>query len=88
MYNKCMFSTRFNRQVILTRHAVQRMAVRNITVNELLAVIDGGDTKYKDETHLWAFAQLAGRTDNLICAVLVLETAVIVKTVMHEFTLE
>lgn len=50
-----MYSTRFQRPVSLTRHALKRMA---------------------------------GRTDNLICAVLVLEGAVVVKTVMHDFTLE
>lgn len=83
-----MHSTRFNRPVILTRHATQRMAERSITAVELLAVIDTGDTRFKDETHLWAYKHLSGRTDNLICAVLVLETAVVVKTVMHEFTPE
>jgi L-asparaginase/Glu-tRNA(Gln) amidotransferase subunit D len=31
---------------------------------------------------------LADRADNLICAVLVLEDAVVVKTVMHHFTPE
>ena len=83
-----MHSTRFNRPVILTRHAAQRMAERSITDAELLAVIDTGGTRFKDETHLWAYKHLAGRADNLICAVLVLETAVVVKTVMHEFTPE
>jgi hypothetical protein len=34
------------------------------------------------------YKQLPGRADNLICAVLVLETAVVVKTVMHNFILE
>jgi len=76
-----MFSARFNRPVILTRHAAQRMA-------ELLAVVDTGDTRYKDETHLWAFKHLDDRADNLVCAVLVLEDAVVVKTVMHHFTPE
>lgn len=83
-----MRSTRFNRPVILTRHAAQRMIERSITDAELLAVIDTGDTRFKDETHLWAYKHLAGRTDNLICAVLVLEAVVVVKTVMHEFTPE
>lgn len=87
-YNKRMFSTRFNRPVILTRHAVKRMGERNITEAQLLAVIDTGDTRFKDDSHLWAYKHLAGRADNLICAVLVLETAVVVKTVMHDFTLE
>ena len=64
------------------------MAERQISEAELVTVIDTGETRFKDETHLWAFKHLTGRTDNLICAVLVLETAVVVKTVMHEFTLE
>ena len=85
---KSMHSTRFNRPVILTRHAVKRMAERQITEAELLTVIDTGGTCFKDDNHLWAYKHLAGRTDNLICAVLVLETAVVVKTVMHDFTLE
>ena len=83
-----MFSTRFNRPVILTRHASLRMEERQISESELLLVIDTGETRFKDDTHLWAFKHLTERADNLICAVLVLETAVIVKTVLHEFTLE
>ena len=83
-----MYSTRFNRPVILTRHAAQRMVERCITDDELVAVIDTGTTRFKDDIHLWAYKHLTGLTDNLICAVLVLETALVVKTVMHEFTLE
>ena len=64
------------------------MAERAISEFELLAVVDTGDTRFKDETHLWAFKHLAGRADNPICAVLVLEDAVVAKTVMHNFTLE
>ena len=64
------------------------MIERQVSDAELLAVIDTGDTRFKDATHLWAYKRLAGRADNLICAVLVLETAVVVKTVMHEFTPE
>ena len=83
-----MFSTRFARPVVLTHHARQRMDERGVSQAELLQVIDVGQTRYKDDTHLWAYAQLPGRRDNLICAVLVLETAVVVKTVMHAFSLE
>ena len=64
------------------------MAERAISEVELLEVIDTGDTRFKDDSHLWAYKQIEGRTDNLICAVLVLEDAVIVKTVMHDFMLE
>ena len=83
-----MHSTRFNRPVTLTRHAVLRMVQRNITQTELLEVVDTGDHRYKDETHLWAYKDIEGRTDNLICAVLVLESSVVIKTVMHNFTPE
>lgn len=51
-------------------------------------MIDTGGTRFKDDTHLWAYKHLDGRSDNLICAVLVLEAVVVVKTVMHEFTPE
>lgn len=64
------------------------MAQRAISEVELLEVLDTGHTHFKDDSHLWAFKHLAGRDDNLICAVLVLEDIVIVKTVMHHFTLE
>ena len=53
-----------------------------------MQVIDTGETRFKDPTHLWAYKNLLGRTDNLVCAVLVLEGAVVVKTVMHAFVLE
>jgi hypothetical protein len=83
-----MFSIRFQRPVVLTQHAKMRMAQRGISMDQLLVVVDTGDTRFKDETHLWAYKNLPDRTDNLVCAVLVLEDVVVVKTVMHEFVLE
>jgi hypothetical protein len=83
-----MFSIRFQRPVVLTQHAQVRMVQRSISMEELLVVVDTGDTRFKDDTHLWAFKNLPGRTDNLVCAVLVQEDVVVVKTVMHEFVLE
>jgi Domain of unknown function (DUF4258) len=83
-----MFSIRFQKPVVLTHHAQTRMAQRSISMDELLVVVDTGETRFKDDTHLWAFKNLPGRTDNLVCAVLVLEDVVVVKTVMHEFVLE
>ena len=50
--------------------------------------LKSGETRYKDAVHLWAFKHIAERADNLVCAVLVLEDAVVVKTVMHHFSLE
>jgi hypothetical protein len=83
-----MFSVRFNKAIVITQHAQLRMRQRAISVAELQEVIDHGDTRFKDETHLWVFMNLSGRSDNLVCAVLVLEDAVVVKTVMHYFVFE
>jgi hypothetical protein len=83
-----MFSVRFKKTVVLTHHAKTRMVQRSISMEELLDVVDTGDTRFKDDTHLWAYKNLPGRTDILACAVLVLEDAVVVKTVMHDFVLE
>lgn len=83
---KIMFSIRFQRQIIVTRHARDRMVERNISDEILLEVIDSGETRYRDPTHLWAFKEFPERQDNLLCTVLVLEDAVIVKTVMHHFS--
>lgn len=61
------------------------MAERGISETDLVEVIDSGKLRYRDPTHLWAFKALAGRDDNLLCAVVVVEKALIVKTVMHRF---
>ena len=81
-----MFSIRFQRAVIVSGHARIRMAERDISDAMLLEVIDSGEERYKDEIHLWAFKEFPERHDNLLCAVLVLEDRVVVKTVMHHFT--
>lgn len=81
-----MFSTRFQRPIVLSTHAKIRMEEREISEAMLLEVIDSGDTRYKDSTHLWAFKEFPERHDNLLCAVLVLEDRVVVKTVMHHFS--
>jgi len=83
-----MYSTRFARRVVVTQHAALRMTERGISERELLEVIDTGDTRYSDTVRLWAFKYFPTRHDNLICAVLVLEDAVVVKTVMHRFELK
>ncbi len=64
-----------------------RMKERDISEAMLLEVIDLGETRYKDATHLWAFKEFPARHDNLLCAVLVLEDSVVIKTVMHHFTI-
>lgn len=63
------------------------MTEREVSDVMLLEVIDCGKTRYRDATHLWAFLEFPDRNDNLLCAVAVLEDAVVVKTVMHHFSL-
>lgn len=82
-----MFSIRFQRPVVLTRHARMRMAERIVSETVLLSIIDEGQTRYSDKHRLWAWRLVPGRPDNLICAVLVLEDAVVVKTVMQHWEL-
>lgn len=83
-----MQSKRFDRLVVVTRHAARRMAERDISEALLLQAIDDGAIRYSDAAHLWAWLDVPGRSDNLVCAVLVLEdAAVIVKTVMHHWEL-
>ena len=82
-----MYSLRFGRPIIVTRHAAQRMAERDVVDALLLRLIDEGNTRYRDATHLWTWLPLPDRTDNLVCAVLVLEDAVIVKTLLHHWEL-
>lgn len=81
-----LFSQRFKRNVVITQHAALRMEVRGITEASLMDVIDTGETRFKDETHLWVFKDFPERADNLLCAVLILEDRLVVKTVMHHFS--
>ena len=63
------------------------MTERGITEAVLMEVVDMGETRYRDSTHLWVYQDFPERHDNLLCAVLVLEDAVVVKTVLHHFSL-
>jgi len=83
-----MFSKRFHLPIQITRHAHQRMVERNMDDALLLDIIETGTAKYRDESHLWLYKVVTGRSDNLLCAAVVLENALVVKTVMHHFDLE
>jgi len=83
-----MFSARFQLPVHITRHARMRMLARNMNDALVLDVIETGTVKYKDASHLWVFKSILGRDDNMLCAAVVLEGVLVVKTVMHHFDLE
>ncbi|RDB42168.1 DUF4258 domain-containing protein [Halomonas sp. DQ26W] len=83
-----MYCQRFARHVHVTRHARERMAERNIPEALLLELLDIGDTRYKDSMRLWIAMSVADRQDNMICAAVVLEDRLVVKTIMHHFSWE
>jgi len=83
-----MFSQRFGRPVVLTLHARRRMAERSIGEDILLKLIERGTVRHKDERRLWIAGHFPDRQDNLLCIAVVLEEAVVIKTVMHHFVWE
>lgn len=80
-----MFSARFQIEVLLTRHARQRMTERNIDDALLLDLIETGTARHKDQTHFWLFKHYDDRDDNLLCIAALIDDALVVKTVMHHF---
>ncbi len=80
-----MFSARFQREIVVTHHARLRMLARGVDDAVVLDVIDTGTARWKDDVRLWLFKEYDGRDDNLICVVAVLESVLVVKTVMHHF---
>ncbi len=77
-----MFSRRFALPVRVTRHAAARMRERRVSDGELLAVLEHGTIRRKDDRRLWVYHEQEGRDDNLVCAAVVLKDALVVKTVM------
>ena len=64
------------------------MEERRVDDARLLDLIELGETRYKDTARLWIYKAYADRDDNLLCvAALLLEDALVVKTVMHRFLL-
>ncbi len=80
-----MHSARFGLPVVLTEHARQRMAKRNISAALLLDIIDTGTVRDAGQGHCWLYKDVPGRSDNLLCAAVVMDNAVVVKTVMHHW---
>ena len=64
------------------------MAKRHISDALLCDLLEKGQTRYKDSKRLWIALNYADRNDNLICAAVVLEEKLVVKTVMHPFCWE
>ena len=66
----------------------KRMIERDISIELLSDLIETGELNYKDDKHAWIAKHYQHRTDNLLCAAIVIDQAVVVKTVMYHFTFE
>ena len=82
-----MISKRFSKPVVLTYHAAEQMAERQIDEETLADLIESGDVKYKDEQHLWIYKSYPARQDNMICAAAIERNNLIIKTVMINWEL-
>jgi len=83
-----MYSQRFQKNIRLTHHVKARMDKRDISLEQLLDLIETGDIKSKSETDLWIYKGYTECSDNLVCTAVVVGQAVIVKTVMVDWILE
>ena len=81
-----MYSERFGKPIVITDHARGRMTARSISEDLLRDMIETGEVRHKDETRIWISKSYEDRTDNLLCVAAVLETALVIKTVMHRFS--
>jgi hypothetical protein len=75
-------SQRFGKKVWLTNHAIESMVKRNVTLAEVKRLIEEGQYRAREGSHGWIFHHFESRQDNLVCAAIATEQAIIVKTVM------
>lgn len=64
------------------------MVERDISEAIIIDLIETGATQYKDEKRLWIYKAYTDRNDNLLCIAVVIESVLVIKTVMHHFELE
>lgn len=81
-------SARFDMDVVVTDHAKASMKKRNVSDAVLQQIVKNGNVKHKHVSHLWVYDHIEGREDNLICAAMVIENVVVIKTVMINWELE
>lgn len=61
------------------------MTKRHITLGQIKELIEQGEYQVKEEPHGWIFHHFPTRADNLICAAVVNEKSIIIKTVMIDW---
>ena len=62
------------------------MRARSESEALLRDTIETGEVRYRDETRIWIAKRYADRADNMLCVAAVLETVLVIKTVMHHFS--
>ena len=82
-----MYSDRFGKDIVLTEHARQRMAECGIDEILVRDIVETGEILRADGPHLFIYKSIPERHDNLVCAVVVEEDVLIVKTTMVRWTL-
>ena len=64
------------------------MIERDISEAIIIDLVETGATQYKDKKRLWIYKAYTDRNDNLLCIAVVIESVLVIKTVMHHFELE
>jgi hypothetical protein len=83
------FSSRFGKNVWLTKHAREAMQDRKVEREALFALIEQGHVATANtDDHMWIYGAIEGRSDNMVCAAVVVQSAIVVKTVMVGWRLE
>jgi hypothetical protein len=59
---------------------------RQISLNLIQEIIDTGTQLQATPGHFWFYKHMADRTDNLLCAAVVVDNVVVIKTVMHHWS--
>ena len=83
--SESFYSKRFGKNVWLTNHAIEAMAKRKITLPEVKELIEFGSYKSVAKSHGWIHYDFTERNDNLVCAAVVDEKAITIKTIMIEW---
>ena len=84
--SEAFLSPRFGKRVWLTNHAIESMAKRRVTLDQVKTLIELGTYVGKGEGHGWIYHRFQERGDNLVCAAVVTGQAIIVKTIMVRWT--
>ncbi len=80
-------SARFNKIVWLTNHAIESMSKRRVTLDEVKQLIELGEYTEQENGHGWMYYTFPKRQDNLVCAAMIKEKAIIIKTIMIQWKL-